>query len=64
MINYQVGPTYKSTRDDICPISFGIEPLKLFHMKSLKERFQSVKIQKFTLGKASHLFNLQYFELS
>jgi len=35
MIIYQVGPTYKSTRDDICPISFGIEPLILFHMKSL-----------------------------
>lgn len=35
MIDYQVGPTYKSTRDDICPISFGIEPLILFHMKSL-----------------------------
>lgn len=46
MIIYQVGPAYKSTRDEICPISFGIEPLKLFHMKSLdrgnmKERFQS-----------------------
>lgn len=45
---YQVGPTYKSTRDDICPISFGIEPLKLFHIKSLhrcnmKEKFHSQK---------------------
>lgn len=40
MIDYQVGPTYKSTRDDICPISFGIGPLILFHMKSLHEKTQ------------------------
>lgn len=35
--------TYKSFKDIMFPISFGIVPLKSFHMKSLSERQKKKK---------------------